>query len=82
MVQINLTLHGVVNLIKQEAVMRMPETEWETTMEEEMVIHLFSEQSDSTMSKAAMEIRASTNPTVATLKKKKDLFRKDKKRYH
>ena len=38
-------------------------TKWESMTAEERVIHLFSQQSDATMSKAAMEILASPNPT-------------------
>ena len=58
-------------LIKQEAALRILKhqrrmallTKWESMTAEERVIHLFSQQSDATMSKAAMEILASPNPT-------------------
>ena len=43
----------------------MAVAEWETMSAEEMLTHLFSEQSDPTMSKAVMEVLATPTPTVA-----------------
>ena len=45
----------------------MAVTEWEIISTDEMQIHLFSEERDGTMSRAAMEILASNNSTVAAL---------------
>ena len=41
--------------------------EWESMMVDKFLIHIFSEQSDATMSRVAMEISAGPNLSVATL---------------
>ena len=48
----------------------MAVTEWETMTAEEMLIDLFSEQNNATMSKAALEILVSPTLTVAALRTK------------
>ena len=45
-------------------------TEWECMITDKMLINLFSEQSDGTMSRVALEILSSSNPTMAALRKK------------
>ena len=44
--------------------------EFEDMTKEQMVIHLFAETADSTMSKLALDILSTTNPTLAELRTK------------
>ena len=72
-------LDEVQNMIKSKAEFRVPVhqchiallktriSDWKSRTEEQMIIHLFAEQSDATMSKVAMEILASGSPNVTAL---------------
>ena len=44
--------------------------DWDSMTKDQFLIHLFAESADMTMSKIAMEILSSKNPTVAELRSK------------